>query len=114
MPPRQGGPQAEFLQRFPQLALLRLRQRLRLRDLKEGNGQAVPAPWEHLPHLPLALVRQRRPPRHLKGAEEKADQPGLHQPLAPVQRLQAPRQLQLRRLKGAKVKAGPANDLNPV
>ncbi|PYL72184.1 MAG: hypothetical protein DMF22_05020 [Verrucomicrobia bacterium] len=79
-----------------------------------GPERGIPAPWEHLPHLPLALVRQRRPPRHLKGAEEKADQPGLHQPLAPVQRLQAPRQLQLRRLKGAKVKAGPANDLNPV
>src|SRR5205823_9650051 len=71
-PPGPGRPQAEFLQRFPQLALLRLRQRLRLRDLKEGNGQAVPVPWEHLPHLPLALLRlrQRPPPRLLKGAEE--------------------------------------------
>ncbi|HYV31394.1 MAG TPA: hypothetical protein VEO53_09850 [Candidatus Binatia bacterium] len=73
-------------------------------------------PWEHLPHLPLALLRlrQRLPQRHLKGAEEKADPPGLHQPLAPAQRLRAPRQLRLRRLKNAKVKAGPANNLNPV
>src|SRR4030095_2099454 len=92
---------AEFLQRLPQLALLRLGQRLRLRDLKEGNGQAVPAPWEHLPHIPLVLLRLRQvlPPRHLKGAEEKADPPGLHQPVAPAQRIRAPWQLRPRRLK---------------
>jgi hypothetical protein len=50
----------------------------------------------------------------LKGAEEKADPPGLHQPLAPAQRLRAPPQLHLRRLKNTKVKAGSASNRNPV